>query len=103
MKNNQTKAVKKERRLQVSRRIFYVVAGRGAFILLVTIALTISFFLIWNRVAVSLLQEAGLPVGISSQLPEINARYVQDINEQHNSRVNHQVRSYTRFETIFVR
>lgn len=103
MSESTNKSGRQDNWSQISRRVFRVFASNTTFALLIVAACIIAFFLIWNRVAVSLLQEAGLPLGISDQIPVIDASYVQQVNEQRDTRINHRIRDYSRFDSVFIR
>lgn len=83
------------------RSLVQLLAGRWVFVILLMGAVFGVGWMIWQAVAQPLLQEAGVPAGISSQLPSLNKAVVQAVEEQRAARANHTLRDYSRFLPLF--
>ena len=95
---------KKSRRGQVViGKITKFLSGRLVFMVLLTIAVMLSGFLIWERVIQPLNVASGLPAGVSDTPPTIDSESAKAVAEHRAQRVQSPPRTFSQFSSAFTR
>lgn len=86
----------------VFRKIARFLAGNVVFAILIFAGVVMAGWLIWQRAVLPLRTDAGLPAGIPSEITRLDVQSAQRIGQARSERINHQLRSYTRFSALFI-